>query len=471
MTITPCERATMKGRDVVICALVLALISGSCTPALAASRGDEAVQPRPSSVRARALAVLPSNPYYFQDALGRPVVLMGDYTWGTFSDLDFDYVRFLDSLHSRGLNTARAWLWWGCEEITTDPIPARHVEPFLRPGPGTANDGRPKYDLSRFNSVFFERLQAFCRAAQQRSIQLQLIMMDAWMLKHAELWKLHAFQRDNNINGVDGDPAHTGTGIDAARGFCSLGNPGAMKYQKALVRKIVETINGFSNVRYEIANENYYSAEWELALCDFIHEIEKTMPRKHLTMRRDLPLHSDVVQRWEPALVRRGMLARRVLRQPLIFDTDWTINKNDDEVRAAMWTALLSGGHFDYMDDALEYRLGKPSQDPRAALHKQIDFAAAFMKRIKPWEMTPDDALVRSGTAYAMASSAQLAAYLPRGGRVLLDLSRMGGSLQAQWYNPRGGSFGESFGVDGGQPREFKAPDEDDWGLLLQRRP
>jgi hypothetical protein len=85
--------------------------------------------------------------------------------------------------------------------------------------------------------------------------------------------------------------------------------------------------------------------------------------------------------------------------------------------------------------------------------------------------MTPDDALVRSGTAYAMASSAQLAAHLPRGERVLLDLSRMGGSLQAQWYNPRGGSFGESFGVDGGQPREFKAPDEDDWGLLLQRRP
>jgi hypothetical protein len=123
------------------------------------------------------------------------------------------------------------------------------------------------------------------------------------------------------------------------------------------------------------------------------------------------------------------------------------------------------------MDDALEYRLGKPYRDPRAALHKQIDFAAAFMKRLKPWEMAPDDALVRSGTAYAMVSSAQLAAYLPRGGRVLLDLSRIGGSLQAQWYNPRRGSFADSFGVDGGQPREFMAPDENDWGLLLQRHP
>ncbi len=414
-----------------------------------------------------ALSVLPSNPYYFQDARGRPVVLVGDYTWGTFSDVNFDYVRALDSLHSRGLNTARVWLWWGCEEITTDPIPARHVEPFLRPGPGLANDGRPKYDLARFNPAFFDRLTDFCRAARQRGIQLQLIAMDAWMLKHAELWKIHAFQRDNNINGVDGDPAHTGTGIDGANGFCSLRNPGAMEYQKALVRKIVETTNAFDNVRYEIANENYYSAEWELALCDYINDIEKSMPREHLTMRRDLPLHSDVVQRWEPALVRRGMLARRNLRQPLIFDTDWTINKSDDEVRAAMWTALVSGGHFTYMDDALEYRIGKPYKDPRLALHRQIDFAAAFMKRIAPWEMTPDDALVRSGTAYAMASIAQMAAYLPHGGRAVLDLSRMTGERRARWYSTRDGRFGAAFVVQAGARAEVEAPDAFDWALLV----
>ena len=83
--------------------------------------------------------------------------------------------------------------------------------------------------------------------------------MDAWMIKHAELWKLHAFQRDNNVNGVDGDPAQTGVGTDGRRGFCSLGNPAAMAFQKALVRKIVDTTNRFDNVHYEIANENYYS--------------------------------------------------------------------------------------------------------------------------------------------------------------------------------------------------------------------
>lgn len=126
-------------------------------------------------------------------------------------------------------------------------------------------------------------------------------------------------------------------------------------------------------------------------------------------MRRDLPSHSYVVQRWDPSVVRRGMLERRALRRPLIFDTDWIINKSDDEVREAMWTALVSGGHFDYMDDSLDFRLGKLVKDERAKLHRQIDYAAAFMRRIDPWGMTPSDARVKSGTAYAMASTTQLA--------------------------------------------------------------
>jgi hypothetical protein len=415
-----------------------------------------------------AFTLLASNPYYFQDAKGKPVVLVGDYTWGVFSDLDFDYVRFLDSLKARGLNAARVWLWWGCEEFPAEEAGSRHIEPYLRPGPGLANDGRPKYDLARFNPAFFTRLRAFCRAARQRGIQLQLQAMDAWMIKHARLWKLHAFQRDNNINGVDGDPANTGTGTDGLRGFCSMGNPKAMAFQKALLRMIVDTVNDFDNIHYEIANENYYSEEWELALCDYIHEYEKTKPRRHLTMRRDLPGHSYVVQQWDPATVHREMLAKRSLRQPLIFDTDWTINKNDDEVRKAMWTALASGGHFDYMDDSLEFRLGKPYRDGRASLHRQIDCAAAFMKRIKPWEMVPSDARVMSGTAYAIASRTEFAAYLPRGGSVSLDLSGMRRLLQARWYNPLDGRFGKPIAVQGGGVVEFDAPDTNDWALLIR---
>jgi hypothetical protein len=444
-------------------AAILAWASGAAVAQVPA-RGTT----RPASP---AFGVLRANPYYFEDAQGRPVLLIGDYTWGIFSDTDYDYKALFDSHRARGLNQCRVWLWWGAEQFPKETryVEKRHIEPYLRPGPGTANDGEPKYDLSRFNPAFFERLRDLCSAARERGIVLQLITVDAWMLKHAHLWKLHAYQRDNNVNGVDGDPRNTGMGTDGERGFCSMGNPKAMEFQKAYVRKLAETLNDFDNIYFEIANENYYSREWELHLCDFIKECERSMPKRHLTMPRDLLSHSDVVQNWDPTVVHAGLLARRSLRQPHIFDTDWMINSNDDEVRKAMWSAVLSGGHFSYMDDCLPFTI-PPGKDTRPNLHKQIDHMAAFMKKIEPWRMPPDDRLVRSGRALAMASDTALAAYLPNGGDVTLNLTAIAGSLGVRWYDPREGVFREETRVQGGGPLELKAPDDRDWALVVQKR-
>ena len=343
-----------------------------------------------------------------------------------------------------------------------------HIEPFIREGAGLANDGRPKYNLTKYNPAFFARLRALCTQAQKRGINLQLMMMDAWMIKHDYLWRLHAFNRDNNVNGVDGDHRNTGTGTDGKQGFCSLGNPKVLEYQKAYILKVVDTVNEFDNVYYEIANENYYSEAWELALCDAIKAHERTMPRQHLTIRRDFPSHSYVVQKWDPATVHAKIVALRHLRVPLLFDTDWVINDSDDEVRKAAWSAVASGGHFDYMDDSMEFRT-VAAADKRARLHKQIDYIARFVKGIMPWEMTPDDGLVKSGLAFAMGNPRVLFAYLPTGGNVTMDLSAMKGTLNARWYNPLNGEFGSAFRVASDADVKLSAPDRNDWALLVVR--
>ncbi|MHB1456738.1 MAG: putative collagen-binding domain-containing protein [Armatimonadota bacterium] len=414
-----------------------------------------------------AISIYPGNPYYFQDARGKPMVLIGDYTWGTFSDVDFDYTKMFDSLKKRGLNVARVWLWWGCEEITSDPIPARHFEPFLREGPGTANDGRPKYNLDKFNPAFFARLDAMCASAQKRGITLQLIMMDAWMIKHDYLWKLHAFNRNNNVNGVDGDPRQTSEGTDGQQGFCSMGNPKALKYQKTYIRKVIETTNKYGNIYYEIANENYYNEEWELTLCRFIKETESKMPKQHMTIRLDFPSHSYVVQSWDPGTVHKGIMEKRGLKVPLIFDTDWTINDNDDEVRKSAWTAIASGGHFNYMDDSMEFRT-KPVPDKGAVLHKQIDHLAKFVRNIKPWDMKPDDSMVRSGSAYVLAGNRIVFAYLPSGGKAEIDLPNAGSKISAKWFDPRTGNFMPRIEITGKGITLFTAPDGNDWALLIK---
>jgi hypothetical protein len=290
------------------------------------------------------------------------------------------------------------------------------------------------------------------------------------MIKHPQLWRLHAMQRDNNINGVDGDPGNTGTGTDGQQGFCSVGNPKALAFQQAYLRQVVEALSGCENVLIEIANENSYSAQWERQLCEFVRELERAQPRQHVLMPLDLLNHGHVVQVWDPREVHAGLLAKQVLSQPLIFDTDWTINPRDDEVRQAMWAAVLSGGHFDYMDNSLEYR-AQPVPDRRAALHRQIGYLAGFVRPLKLWEMQPEDAPVKGGDAFVMVSTNRLAAYLPRGGVVTLDLGKLTGALRARWFNPRLGTFSKPFGVEGGRGHEFKALDENDWALLLKRRP
>ena len=172
--------------------------------------------------------------------------------------------------------------------------------------------------------------------------------------------------------------------------------------------------------------------------------------------------------RWNPAKVHASIMEKRSLRQPVIYDTDFAINENDGEVRGVMWTAVVSGGHFNYMDECLPFRT-KPEEDKRAVIHKQIDYMAAFVKKIKPWEMTPADALVKSGTAFALASDKELAAYFPSGGSATLDLAKLNGALQARWYNPLDGKFGKAFEVQGGAAQEFKAPDAHDWALLIKK--
>jgi hypothetical protein len=425
----------------------------------------------------RTLATHSSFPACFQSPAGQPLLLIGDYTWGTFSDVDYDYAAMLDSLQAHGLNFARVWLWWGCEEFPglTDRhavmMDRRFVVPYQRIGPGAAQDGQPKYDLSRFNPAYFDRLRKLCQAARVRDIHLQLILFDAWMLKHPHLWKLHAFHRDNNVNGVDADPANTGAGTDGQRGFCSPGNPGALEAQQAFIRRVVDAVNECDNVLFEIANENFYNEQWELRLCDFIHEYEQTKPKRHLVMPKDLPNHKGVVQTWDPRRIHAALLKKRGLRQPLIFDTDWEINPNDDEVRRAMWAAVLSGGHFNYMDDSRQ--IGTEHQGDyrgtrRASLHRQIGHLAAFVRQMRFWEMLPDDALVKAGNTFAMTSTNELAAYLPTGGNVTLDLSKLAGQLEARWFDPKEGAWGKKLTAQGGRPEKFTAPNGNDWALFLR---
>jgi len=411
-----------------------------------------------------ALAPLKSNPYYFQDAKGKPVWVAGDST-GAFSSYEFDYATCFDTLKANGLNFCRTWVCKG-RECSPDGKVTFYLA-YQRPGPGIAKDGKPKCDLTKFNPAFFERLKAVCQAAKDRGIYLHLILLDAWNIKNKAPFGVNVYNLENNINGVDADVNKDGDAKDPGE-FCSLTNTGVLNVQKAFIKKVIDEVNHFDNIIFEIANENYYSKEWELYLCDYVKLCEKGKPVKHMVMPKDLPHHDYAdIKTWNLPKLHAELLKARNLKQPLIWCTDGIGEPDDSTVRKAVWTVFTSGGHADYLDSSLS-ELGKNPTRPE--MRAQYGYVAAFVKKLRFWEMTPDDGLVKSGSAYAIASKNELVAFLPSGGEVTLDLTKMNGKLSARWFDPRTGKYNKESQINGGGLSKFKAPDETDWALLVRKQ-
>ncbi len=169
------------------------------------------------------LRVSPVNRRYFTDERGTAIYLTGSHTWANLVDIrrekdpPFDYREYLDFMEANGHNFMRMWTWdhtemapWTDERVTFDPLPQ------ARTGPGLARDGKPRFDLGRWNEDNFGRLRERVIAAGKRGIYVSLMLFEAWCLRNArpdcDPWLTNPFHRDNNINGVDGDPVGRGAG-------------------------------------------------------------------------------------------------------------------------------------------------------------------------------------------------------------------------------------------------------------------
>ena len=67
-------------------------------------------------------------------------------------------------------------------------------------------DGKPKFDLTKFNPAYFDRLRARVQVAGARGIYVSVMLFGGmWGTEHVSTWRGHPFNRENNIDGIDGD--------------------------------------------------------------------------------------------------------------------------------------------------------------------------------------------------------------------------------------------------------------------------
>src|SRR6185503_17602256 len=107
---------------------------------------------------------------YFTDHTGQPIYLTGSHTWANFAmdqgvsdpPAPFDYNGFLEFLRAHGHNFFRGWMWdlpFSVQGHNGGPFRWSPM-PWLRTGPGLATDGKPKFDLTKFDQAYFDRVRA-----------------------------------------------------------------------------------------------------------------------------------------------------------------------------------------------------------------------------------------------------------------------------------------------------------------------
>src|SRR2546426_4591797 len=185
---------------------------------------------QPSTAKIAGPLAASGNPNYFRDASGAVLILNGSQTWNTLQDwgsngsprsLDFNaYVNFLTA---HGHNFTLLWRtelpkFCGFPGTTSSP-PDLTVgpHPWLRTGPGSATDGGLKFDLTKFNPGFFDRLRTRTQALSNAGIYVGVYLFTGeWLNIFRCSVDGYPFTGANNINGIDdgyaGGSAGAGSG-------------------------------------------------------------------------------------------------------------------------------------------------------------------------------------------------------------------------------------------------------------------
>jgi hypothetical protein len=472
-----------------VVALVLALLpaEASCAGFPDAEIVNESKTPNTESATG-PLRVHPRNPRYFTDDTKLPdgslraVYLTGAHTWSNLVDMGrndppeaFDFTLYLDFLTKHHHNFVRLWAWdstiWDTQanaELGKDFV--HHVAPlpWQRTGPGKALDGKPRFDLTKFEQEYFDRLQKRVQAAGGRGIYVSVMLFEGWGLMHGNrgraapegwAWRGHPFNPANNINGL---PVAGATDVHGR--VHRLGNSAVNDLQAAYIRKVVDTVGEFDNVLYEVINEGG-EMEWDWWVVKTIKDHERSKPKQHaigITGHGAERLTSMLAS---PAnWISPGRVDGYAEEPPAwddkhkkvsLLDTDhiWGVGGN----AAWVWKSFLRGHNPIFMDPYDGSVLGKPNDKRWPPVYRAMGDTRRFAQRVNLSAMTPADQL--ASTKYCLAAAGkEYLVYVPDGGAVSVDLSAAEGSFNVEWFDTQQSKTIVAGAVQGSARRVLKAP-------------
>jgi hypothetical protein len=368
-----------------------------------------------------AFRLHPDNPHYFEYE-GKPTVLVtsGEH-YGALMNLDFDYVKYFDELQSKGLNHTRIFSAtyrevpgnFGITGNTLAPAPDRFIAPWPRSNRPGALDGLNKFDLTKWNEDYFERLKDLLAQAESRGIIVELVLFCPYY--NDSMWEVSPLNIANNINGV---------GDVSREQALTMASAGLVEAQQSVAQKTVLELREVRNVYFEICNEPYAlnlaAVDWQRHMTAVVAEADALSAARHI-ISENYANGSAVIVNHDPLISLYNFHYSRppesvgmnyVLELPIGNNETGFDGSADSTYRIQGWDFLLAGGAL-YNNLDYSFSVGHESGDldfegaspggGSAALRSQLGHLLRFFEGLPFIEMAPDAAALTSPPKEASA--------------------------------------------------------------------
>jgi hypothetical protein len=436
-----------------------------------------------------------SNPRYFQDANGRALILAGSHTWNNLQDwgsggvpqtLDFSaYVQFLVQ---HGQNFTLLWrteLPKFCGLPTTDTNPpdlSVTSHPWQRTGPGMANDGGLKFDLSKLDQTFFDRLRARVAQLDAAGIWTGVYLFTGeWLNVYRCAGDGHPLTGGNNVNGIDDGGGSGSMNMKAENPITAI--------EDAMVDKTIDALNDLPNVLWMVSEEaDASTAWWQGHMIAHVRAYEKGKPHQHpvglaaITGASDQTVYDTDADWVAPfALLSPSMTcgAGTPKCKVNLNDSDHSYfgmwNETAQKNRNYAWENFTRGNQVAFMDPYTTYY---PRQNrnncltPKNAIcagpdarwnnfRDNLGYIVASSRKLNLKAAQPSTTLCSTGYCLGQtpAIGSELLVYAPGGGTVTVDLSHAAGrTFNFEWFDPATGKVAGMGTAPGGSAKQSFAP-------------
>ncbi len=413
------------------------------------------------AVASEPIRLHPENPHYFLWRDKPTILITSTEHYGAVLNRAFDYKRYLATLQADGMNLTRTFSGAYCEPVgafkirgnTLAPASGDLLCPWARSdAPGYPNGGN-KFDLTKWDPQYFQRLTDFIAEAGRHGVVVEMVLFCPFY--EDSMWQLSPMNAANNVNGI---------GRLGRTDVYTLTDKDLLAVQDAMVQRIVEALKDFDNVYYEICNEPYFGGvtpEWQAHIAETIVKAESGFTDKHLIAQNI----ANGSQKIENANPRVSIFNFHYAKPPVAVIQNYALNRviGDDETgfageervkpyRLEGWDFIIGGGA---VYDNLDYSFTTGHEDGIAdinapggggqELRKQLQILAKFMQGLDFVRMRPGGSFIKGDlpkgvTVRALVEPGQAyAVYVNGNGLASLSLDLPAGQYKAEWLNTKTG--------------------------------